>query len=54
MRHDAHGGRINADVELADGGDLRTRVLAEAVVVAYDGNGRKPTWCGRPAVRPAG
>ena len=47
IRHDARGGRINADVELADGGDLRARVLAEGVVVAYDGKGRKATWCGR-------
>jgi hypothetical protein len=51
---DAYGGRINAEVELADGGDLRTRLLVEGVVVAYDDKGRKPSWCGRPAVHPAG
>ena len=37
IRHDAYGGRIDAEAELADGSDLRTRLLDHRVVVDHDG-----------------
>ena len=40
IRHDAYGGRIDAEAEFSDGSDLRTRLLDHRVVVDHDGRTR--------------
>ena len=40
IRHDAYGGCIDAETELADVSDPRTRLLADRVVVDHDGRTR--------------
>lgn len=44
---DAYGGRVNADVTLSNGQNLRTAMLERKNVDSYDGRERSLAWCDR-------
>jgi micrococcal nuclease len=45
VEHDKYGGRIVANVILANGKSLGDELLAARLARQYNGNGPKPNWC---------
>lgn len=47
MKHDAYGGRIDADVFLRDGRNLADVLIRFGHARPYDGKTKRRGWCGR-------
>lgn len=45
VEHDKYGGRIDADVILADGRSMGGQLIKAGLAKPYNGNGPKPSWC---------
>lgn len=45
VKHDKYGGRIDAEVILANGESLGDELIAAGLARPYNGNGPKPNWC---------
>lgn len=45
VRHDAYGGRLDADVIMANGRSMGEELLRAGLARRYNGNGPKPNWC---------
>jgi micrococcal nuclease len=45
VQHDKYGGRLDAEVILADGRSLGAELIKAGVARPYNGSGPKPNWC---------
>jgi micrococcal nuclease len=45
VKHDKYGGRLVADVIMADGRSMSDELLKAGMAKRYNGSGPKPNWC---------
>lgn len=43
--HDKYGGRLDADIIMADGRNMAEELLRAGLARRYNGNGPRPNWC---------